>query len=153
MASFQNHSSDNVIVIPDKNNVEKFQSSAGKLVEISKKKIEATRELVEAGKTLIKKSVEGKETKYPGTVSLSTIESYESEDPIKRLEMILEAALVTEKALKDLYKACAEMNLEVVDDSALEDVQDAYGEAMIEINEAARDVYSGACELEFVNRY
>ena len=67
--------------------------------------------------------------------------------------MILEAALATEKALKDLYKACAEMNLEVVDDSALEDVQDAYGEAMIEINEAARDVYSGACELEFVNRY
>ena len=153
MASFQNQSPDNVIVIPDDNDVEKFQSSAGKLVEISKKKIEATRELVEAGKIVINKSMEGKETKYPGTVSISTIKSYESEDPIKRLEMILEAALATEKALKDLYKACAEMNLEVVDDSALEDVQDAYGEAMIEINEAARDVYSGACELEFVNRY
>ena len=65
MASFQNHSPDNVIVIPDENNVEKFQSSAGKLVEISKKKIEATRELVEAGKSLINKSLEGKETKYP----------------------------------------------------------------------------------------
>ena len=142
MASFQNHFPDNVIVIPDENNVENFQSLAGKLVEISKKKIEATRELVEAGKILINKSMEGKETKYPGTVSISTIESYESEDPIKRLEMILEAALATEKALKDLYKACAELNLEVVDDSALEDVQDAYGEAMIEINEAARDLYS-----------
>ena len=125
MASFQNHSPDNVIVIPDDNDVEKFQSSAGKLVEISKKKIEATRELVEAGKILINKSMEGKETKYPGTRSISTIESYESEDPIKRLEMILEAALATEKALKDLYKACAKMNLEVVDDSAPEDVQES----------------------------
>ena len=52
--------------------------------------------------------------------------------------------------MKDLYRACAEMNLEVVDDSALEDVQDSYSEAMIEINEAARGVYLEACELDSV---
>ena len=47
MASCQNHPQDNVIMIPDDDDVERFQSSDVKLVEISKKKIEATRELVE----------------------------------------------------------------------------------------------------------
>ena len=141
MAGCQNQSPDNVIVIPEDDDVERFQSSARKLVEISKKKIEATRELVDSGKNLINKSQEGKKSRR-------TYRTYRVIEPPARLMRILEAALATEKALKNLYKACSEMNLEVVDDPSIEDVDDAYDDALCDIKEAALDVYDKACGLE-----
>ena len=143
MAGCQNQSPDNVIVIPEDDDIERFQSSAGKLVEISKKKIEATRELVESGKNLIEKSLEGKEYRNTGTKIY-----YGRLEPPQRLLQTLEAALATEKALKNLYKACSEMNLEVADDSSVQDVRKAYDVARCDIKEAALDVYDKACGLE-----
>ena len=132
-----------MIVIPEDVDIERFQSSAGKLVEI-----EVTRELVESGKNLIKsKSQEVNEYRKTGYGIYREIE------PPERIMWILEAALATEEALKNLYKACSEMNLEGVDDSSIEDVHEAYDEAMCDITmcdmkEAARYVYVEACDLE-----